>query len=156
VQLYYKGRAAGKVFLTFGGQAGQRQNVWGANNAWEQKCYNQGHTQPNYNQNYNQPSYNQPTYNQPYGQPNQFANQAMWGSQTNVPSNSPWGDLNQNNGWGSFNPSIPNGSYSNPNIPPNNPNVNPMALIGGIFNQSSQPPPRAQGYGNPYSGNPYQ
>jgi hypothetical protein len=168
VQLYYQGKAAGKVMLAISG--GQGQNVWGQNstnigNTWGQANMNQGSVNPNisppYTQTaYIQPAYNQPTYNQPfvqpnyslgYQQPNQFGGQG-WGSHGSIPNNSPWGDLNKNNGWGDFNPYGQSGS--SPNIPPPPSNFNPLSLIGGMIGPN-QPMSNQSGYsGNPY-GNPY-
>lgn len=144
VQLYYKGKAAGKVVLAVSGNGG---SMWGNNgngNAWGQQNYI-----PPVN-----PPYVPPVnpYSQPYPQPNmqpQWGNsQPMWQNQPNTINNSPWGDLTQNNGWGNFAPT------NNP--PPNyNPNpINPLLTLGTILNPQSNPysPPPYQGnqYGNPY------
>lgn len=122
--------------------------------------YNQGlmnamFIQSGYNnqpQPYNQPpTYNQPPpYNQPYNQPNQ----PQWG-QSN-PNNSPWGDLSQNNGWGNFVSTSPNYNSPSYNSPPNmqgNNNINPLDVMGKLFNNPNSFQNQPQN--NPYQGNPY-
>lgn len=204
VQLYYKGKTAGKIMLIFSGKANNQNgmgnnnnvNVWGANSVNSNKQinpYNQS-VNPQYNQpvnpQYNQAVYNQPVnggYNQPvnpYSQPivnpgynqglmnamfvqsgynnqpynnqpynSQPYNQAQWGQ--NNPNNSPWGDLSQNNGWGNFVSTTPNyNSNQNPNMQNNN-NINPLDVMGKLFNNPNTYQQGQNGGGN-YQGNPYQ
>lgn len=149
MQLYYKGKTAGKVVLAVSGNVG---NVWGNTgngNIWGQQNY-----VPPVNPPYVAPV--NPPYNQGYPQPNvqpQWGgnSQPMWQNQPNTINNSPWGDLTQNNGWGSFAPTS--------NAPNYNPNpINPLLTLGTILN----PPPQVNPYspppyqGNQYNGNPYQ
>ena len=147
VQLYYKGKTAGKVVLAVTGSSG---------NAWGNTGYGQQNYVPPVNP-YIPPvnPYIPPVnpYSQPYSQPMQpqWGNsQPMWQNQPNTINNSPWGDLTQNNGWGSFAPT---------SSPPNNYNpnpINPLLALGTILNPPNNPysPPPYQP--NQYNGNPYQ
>jgi hypothetical protein len=89
--------------------------------------------------------------------PPQVPAYGSYGSQRNVSMQSPWGDLNQNNGWGSFSPMNPNGNFgSSPSIPANNnPSINPLQVLGGMFGNVSTNP-NSGSNPNPYHVNPYQ
>lgn len=148
MQLYYHGKAAGKVQLI----------ISGSNIGQQYPQYNQTSPQK-YQMNQQWGGYNVPP---PQVNP-QFNPNSNWAPNNNTP----WGDLQQNNGWGNFNPT----QDPYPTIAPINQNVNPLHLMGAIFNQQSPPPPpqntqipyqfiNGMGFlnspqNNPYSTNPY-
>merc|ERR1711915_747104 len=82
-----------------------------------------------------------------------------WGGNNSNP-NSQWGDLSQNNGWGNFVSSNPT-AFSNSGQP----QINPMQMLGNVFNNANMPPANNNPYGgngnngyggNSYGNNPYQ
>lgn len=109
VQLYYQGKAAGKVLLRISGGGGQGGNNFnqGQGNNWGNAQQNNGwggNQQPNnqWGGNQQQPN-NQWGGNQP--QPNQWGgNQQQPNNQWGGNQNGSWGQGNQNNGgWGNTN-----------------------------------------------------
>ena len=157
LQLYYTNRTAGKIILRISSSA-PGQNVWGNQMPQPMPAVqpqpNWGQTQP-----WNQPPQNQWGV-QPQNQwspPPQVPVYNNFGSQRNIPNQSPWGDLNQNNGWGNFAPTNNGNFNSAPNIPMNNnPNINPLQVLGGVFGNLGANNANLGGNTNPYQKNPYQ
>ena len=158
MQLYYTNRTAGKIILRVS-SSNPGQNVWGNTNGMP---LTNPSIQPQSNWGQNQ-QWNKPPQNQwavqPQNQwspPPQIPAYNSYGSQRNMGNQSPWGDLSQNNGWGSFAPTNPNGGFNSaPNIPQNNGNINPLQVLGGILgNVATNPSPGSSS--NPYQTNPYQ
>jgi hypothetical protein len=172
VQLYYKGKNAGKVqimvrgigatnvypqqpnSIPFGAITGIANNSWGQPNGWQGQPQTGGFN----------PQYNPyPPQSNPY-----MPTQPVMPQQPQQTTQ--WGNLNNNNGWGDFNPSPEFNKNSSPNnlypsldntSKPNNNNFNPLNLMGQFIGQQVQtsptmPNPNYQnpGYQNPGYQNP--